>query len=122
VSRRSFSTNDPSLIPQVGYHNEHHDFPSIPWTRLPELRRIASEFYEPLPAHKSWPYVTYKFITDPKVGMWSRAKRTSRGEKLQERVWVDLARGGGTEEVSEAESSDVGKGMEEAVQRGYASD
>lgn len=111
-----------SLIPQVGYHNEHHDFPSIPWTRLPELRRIASEFYEPLPAHKSWPYVTYKFITDPNVGMWSRAKRTSRGEKLDERVWVDMARGGGDEEVSEAESSDVGKGMEEAVQRGYASD
>jgi hypothetical protein len=54
--------------------------------------------------------------------LWSRAKRTSRGEKLQERVWVDMARGGGTEEVSEAESSDVGKGMEEAVQRGYASD
>ncbi|GFZ48150.1 Dihydroceramide delta(4)-desaturase [Saitozyma sp. JCM 24511] len=112
----------PSLIPQVGYHNEHHDFPSIPWTRLPELRRIASEFYEPLPAHKSWPYVTYKFITDPNVGMWSRAKRTSRGEKLDERVWVDMARGGGGEEISEAESSDVGKGMEEAVQRGYASD
>ena len=22
----------------VGYHNEHHDFPSVPWHRLPQIR------------------------------------------------------------------------------------
>ena len=38
----------------VGYHNEHHDFPYIAWTRLPELRRIAAEFYDPLPQVTSW--------------------------------------------------------------------
>ncbi|CED85071.1 dihydroceramide delta-desaturase [Phaffia rhodozyma] len=37
----------------VGYHNEHHDFPNVPWTR---------------------------FITDPKVGMFSRIKRENRGD------------------------------------------
>ncbi|ORY88255.1 fatty acid desaturase-domain-containing protein [Leucosporidium creatinivorum] len=66
------------LAYNVGYHNEHHDFPSIAWTKLPHLRSIAKEFYDPLPQHKSWPGVTWRFITDPNVGMWSRAKRPSR--------------------------------------------
>jgi sphingolipid delta-4 desaturase len=113
----------------VGYHNEHHDFPSIPWTRLPELRSIAKEFYEPLPSHTSWPYVTYKFISDPKVGMWSRAKRTCRGEKLDERVWTRMASGareaqseGGMSDGVTSDEDAVGRGMEEAVLRGYGSD
>ena len=38
----------------VGYHNEHHDFPNIAWTRLPELKRLAPEFYDNLPYHSSW--------------------------------------------------------------------
>ena len=59
----------------VGYHNEHHDFPNIPGSRLPELRKIASEYYDTLPYHESWPMVTYKFITDPNVGVWNRVKR-----------------------------------------------
>ncbi|CDF38298.1 sphingolipid delta-4 desaturase [Chondrus crispus] len=31
----------------VGYHVEHHDFNRIPWTRLPELRRIAGDKWYP---------------------------------------------------------------------------
>jgi len=27
----------------VGYHNEHHDLMRVPWSRLPALRRMASE-------------------------------------------------------------------------------
>ena len=84
---------------QVGYHNEHHDFPSVPWTRLPELRSLAHEFYDDLPSHKSWPYVTWKFITDPGVGMWCRAKRTGKGERLDARVWMG-------KQESESEGSD----------------
>ncbi|MBW0559664.1 hypothetical protein O181_099379 [Austropuccinia psidii MF-1] len=63
------------LAYNVGYHNEHHDFPSIPWTRLPKLKQIANEYYEPLPNHSSWPLVTLKFIFDPNVGLFSRVKR-----------------------------------------------
>jgi len=59
----------------VGLHNEHHDFPAIPWTRLPKLREIASEFYEPLPKHTSWTYVIWQFIFDRDVSLWSRVKR-----------------------------------------------
>ncbi|KAK9369258.1 fatty acid desaturase-domain-containing protein [Lipomyces kononenkoae] len=59
----------------VGLHNEHHDFPFIPWTRLPLLTRIASEFYAPLPYHNSWTRVIWDFILDDKVSLWCRVKR-----------------------------------------------
>ena len=59
----------------VGYHNEHHDFPAVPGSRLPQLRRIAAEFYDPLPKHSSWIMVLYNFITDPKITAFSRVKR-----------------------------------------------
>ena len=32
----------------MGYHHEHHDFPGIPWNRLPRLKRLAPEFYDDL--------------------------------------------------------------------------
>ena len=38
----------------VGYHNEHHDFPSIPWNRLPAVRGMAAGWYDSLVAHRSW--------------------------------------------------------------------
>ena len=63
---------------QVGYHNEHHDFPSIPWTRLPALRALAPEFYDNIPSHPSWPMVIVNFIRDKEVGMFARAKRVAK--------------------------------------------
>ncbi|KAJ6108064.1 Sphingolipid delta4-desaturase N-terminal [Penicillium sp. IBT 18751x] len=67
------------LTYNVGLHNEHHDFPAIPWTRLHKLHSIASEFYGPLPCHRSWVWVIYTFILDSNVGPWCRVKRAQGG-------------------------------------------
>ncbi|KAL7290034.1 hypothetical protein TKK_0015763 [Trichogramma kaykai] len=65
----------------VGYHNEHHDFPAVPGSRLPEVRRIAAEFYDNLPQHNSWTSVLYDFVMDPSIGPYARMKRKHRGMK-----------------------------------------
>lgn len=59
----------------VGYHMEHHDFPYVPGSRLPEVRRIASEFYESLPQHKSLLDVFWEFLFNPECGPYGRVKR-----------------------------------------------
>jgi len=59
----------------VGYHNEHHDFPYIPGSRLPRLRRLAAEFYDPLYAHDSWVRTIWQYIARPDLGGFSRVKR-----------------------------------------------
>lgn len=66
----------------VGLHNEHHDFPAIPWTRLHKLNSIANEFYKDLPRHESWIAVIWRFILDDKVGMRCRVKRKEGGRKV----------------------------------------
>ena len=66
----------------MGYHNEHHDFPSIPWTRLPALKALAPEFYETLPSHPSWAMIIVNFILDPEVGIFARAKRLPKAARL----------------------------------------
>jgi len=59
----------------VGYHMEHHDFPYVPGSRLPEVKRIAAEFYDDLPQHLSWPKVIWEFLIDPDLGPYARIKR-----------------------------------------------
>ncbi|XXH03565.1 phosphatidylinositol-binding protein scs2 [Hypoxylon texense] len=67
------------LTYNVGLHNEHHDFPAVPWTRLPKLYEIAHEFYDVLPRHESWVYVIWRFIFDENVGIRCRVKRKEGG-------------------------------------------
>lgn len=71
------------LTYNVGYHNEHHDFPSVPWTRLPELRKLAPEFYDVLPYHTSWTMVIINFIFSHHSGLHGRVKRAPKFKKLE---------------------------------------
>ena len=60
----------------IGYHNEHHDFPDIPWRRLPMLRKAAPEFYDTLKHHKSWTGLWLTFLFDPRYTLYSRVDRS----------------------------------------------
>lgn len=62
----------------VGYHNEHHDFPSIPWSNLPKVRKIAPSFYDDLPQCKSWPGMIFRYIFDDSITPFSRVVRNSK--------------------------------------------
>ncbi|KAL8219992.1 UNVERIFIED_CONTAM: hypothetical protein K2H54_037475 [Gekko kuhli] len=84
----------------VGYHMEHHDFPSIPGSKLPlrrlrppsmlhpettfslatlsivtTVKKIAPEYYDSLPYHYSWGVVMWKFIFKADQGPSARVKR-----------------------------------------------
>lgn len=56
----------------VGLHNEHHDFPEIPWNKLPDLNAIAPEYYGTLDAHRSWTKLLLRFILDPQCSISRR--------------------------------------------------
>ena len=64
------------LALNVGYHNEHHDFPWVPWNRLPKIRAAAPEFYESLRATRSWLRLWLTFIFDPRYSLYSRVLRS----------------------------------------------
>jgi sphingolipid delta-4 desaturase len=66
------------LTYNVGYHNEHHDFPSIPWSRLAKVREIAPEFYDDLPQCKSWPSTLLRYIFDDSISPLSRVRRAAK--------------------------------------------
>jgi sphingolipid 4-desaturase/C4-monooxygenase len=59
----------------VGYHNEHHDFPSIAWNNLPKLRALAPEFYDSLRSHSSWTRLLFQFLFDRRYTLFSRVER-----------------------------------------------
>lgn len=69
----------------VGYHNEHHDFPYIAWTKLPALRKMAPEFYETLPQINSWCGVLWYFCFSDVNTLWCRVKRSGT-ERLGLRI------------------------------------
>ncbi len=44
-----------------GLHTEHHDIAGIPWSRLPQLRKIAPEFYDDLVKTRSYSALGLQF-------------------------------------------------------------
>ena len=69
--------NRPNL--NVGMHNEHHDFPSIPWNKLPELKKSAPEYYDTLKFHTSYVRLFFRFLFDQEISLFSRIIRKERG-------------------------------------------
>ncbi|ATH07216.1 hypothetical protein BIY24_04470 [Halobacteriovorax marinus] len=65
----------------MGYHNEHHDFMHIPWSRLPELKKAAPEYYDNLKSYQSWTRVLLNFIFNPKMDSYSRIIHPDRHPK-----------------------------------------
>jgi len=70
----------------VGYHNEHHDFMMVPWSRLPKVRKIAPEYYDNLFSHTSWTKVLLQFIFDPNLTGFSRIVRPDHKEKTPKKM------------------------------------
>ena len=56
----------------MGFHNEHHDFPMVAWSRLPQVSRMAPELYQTLFAHQSYSRLLLYFIFDKKISAFSR--------------------------------------------------
>jgi sphingolipid delta-4 desaturase len=73
----------------VGYHNEHHDFPRISGFKLPLVRQIASEFYDPLHSYDSWTAVIYDYIFRIDIGPYSRVRRPSRTATSKEQQQIN---------------------------------
>jgi sphingolipid delta-4 desaturase len=70
------------LCLNMGYHNEHHDLPSIPWNNLPRLRAMAPEFYDTLKYHSSWSRLLFEFIFDKRYTLFSRIERMKHREGI----------------------------------------
>jgi sphingolipid delta-4 desaturase len=64
----------------VGFHNEHHDFPSIPWNKLPQIRKTAPEYYDTLYYHTSWTKLFLRFLFDREISLFNRILRKERGK------------------------------------------
>jgi sphingolipid 4-desaturase/C4-monooxygenase len=64
----------------VGFHNEHHDFPSVPWNKLPKVKSIANEYYETLGYHTSYTGLLFRFLFDKNLSVFSRMARADRGK------------------------------------------
>lgn len=77
----------------IGYHNEHHDFPLIPWNNLPKVKALAPEYYDNLWHHTSYARLLWDFIMNPAFTLHSRVVRkpAEKGTKAGAAVEQDSA-------------------------------
>lgn len=68
----------------VGFHNEHHDFPSIPWNKLPQIKQKAPAYYDTLLSHQSWTKLFFNFLFNPKLSLYSRMLRKEKVKIVKE--------------------------------------
>jgi sphingolipid delta-4 desaturase len=69
----------------VGYHNEHHDFPSVPWNNLPKVRKAGEKWYNGIAYHNSWTMLWLKFLFDREISIYHRMLR-KRFEKKAKNI------------------------------------
>lgn len=65
----------------VGYHNEHHDFPSVPWNHLPRVKEIAGSYYSRLGYHTSYVVLLFQFLFNKELSVYSRMAREKKAKK-----------------------------------------
>lgn len=51
---------------------------------VPQVKKIAAEYYDDLPQYTSWVKVLYDFINDDSLSPYSRVKRKLKGDVKQE--------------------------------------
>lgn len=77
----------------VGYHNEHHDFPSIPWNKLPEIKNYGGGHYEELGYHTSYTRLLFQFLFNRDLSVFSRTARSNRGKETSGTIRAPKAAG-----------------------------
>lgn len=70
------------LTLNVGFHNEHHDFPRVSGRRLPLVRALASDSYDELLTRDSWSRTLVRFVLDQNVTLGT-CRRRHVGPKTQ---------------------------------------
>lgn len=58
----TYSTPCALATMNLTYHVEHHDFPGVPWSRLPQISKLAPEYYNGLEQSPGLWYTVYQWI------------------------------------------------------------
>jgi sphingolipid delta-4 desaturase len=65
---------------------KHHDFPSVPWNKLPKIRKFEGQYYNTLGYHTSYTVLLFQFLFNKEISVYSRMARDNRGMKKVEKA------------------------------------